>query len=123
MSDARLSALSPAAPVFRRGDRSSAVTEIRQFGGESIQVARRLRAMLENLIQTLPEARSALLRQELELLHRSTERFFPDPEYRSRADVADYQGVGGTPGGRFGPADRGRGFDVTGKECGPECRS
>ena len=30
MSDARLSALPPAAPVFRRGDRSSAVTEIRQ---------------------------------------------------------------------------------------------
>ena len=30
-----------------------AVTEIRHFGGASIQVARRLRAMLENLIQTL----------------------------------------------------------------------
>ena len=29
MSDARLSALSPAAPVFRRGDRSPAVSEIR----------------------------------------------------------------------------------------------
>ncbi len=36
-----------------------AVTEIRQFGGSSIQVARRLRAMLENLIQTLPEVRAA----------------------------------------------------------------
>src|SRR5262249_5090172 len=32
-----------------------AVTEIRQFGGSSIQIARRLRAMLENLIETLPE--------------------------------------------------------------------
>src|SRR5439155_3731678 len=42
-----------------------AVTEIRQFGGASIQVARRLRAMLENLIQTLPEEWTALLRQEL----------------------------------------------------------
>ncbi len=30
MSDARLSALSPASPVFRRGDRGPAVTEIRQ---------------------------------------------------------------------------------------------
>ena len=55
-----------------------AVTEIRHFGGESIQVARRLRAMLENLIQTLPEQRAPLLRQELNLLHRSAERFFPN---------------------------------------------
>ena len=37
-----------------------AVTEIRHFGGESIQVARRLRAMLENLLETVPdELRSA----------------------------------------------------------------
>ena len=77
-----------------------AVTEIRQFGGESIQVARRLRAMLENLIQTLPEARSALLRQELKMLHRSAERFFPEPEDRSLADIGDFQGVGGTHGNR-----------------------
>jgi uncharacterized membrane protein len=75
-----------------------AVTEIRHFGGESIQVARRLRAMLENLIQTLPEERAALLRQELRLLHRSAERFFPEPEDRALADVSDVQGVGGTSG-------------------------
>ena len=31
-----------------------AVTEIRHFGGSSIQIARRLRALLEDLIQTLP---------------------------------------------------------------------
>jgi uncharacterized membrane protein len=72
------------------------VTEIRHFGGESIQVARRLRAMLENLIQMLPEARSTLLRQELLLLHRSAERFFPEPEDRALAEVPDFQGVGGT---------------------------
>ena len=52
--------------------------------------------MLENLIQTLPETRAALLRQELSLLHRSAERFFPEPEDRSLADVGDLQGVGGT---------------------------
>jgi uncharacterized membrane protein len=71
-----------------------AVTEIRHFGGESIQVARRLRAMLENLIQTLPEQRVPLLRQELSLLQRSAERFFPEPEDRALADVSDSQGVG-----------------------------
>ena len=70
-----------------------AVTEIRHFGGESIQVARRLRAMLENLIETLPDERPAAA-QELSLLHRSAERFFPDPEDRAMAEISDFQGVG-----------------------------
>ncbi len=72
-----------------------AVTEIRQFGGTSIQIARRLRAMLENLIQTVPAERAALLRQELTVLQRSAERLFPDPEDRALAVVSDFQGVGG----------------------------
>lgn len=72
-----------------------AVTEIRHFGSESIQIARRLRAMLENLIQTLPQERMAILRKELVLLHRSAERFFSDPEDRALAEVSDFQGVGG----------------------------
>ena len=75
-----------------------AVTEIRQFGGSSIQVARRLRAMLENLIQTLPESRAPPLHQELRLLHRSAERFFTEPEDRALAEVSDSQGVGGKNG-------------------------
>jgi uncharacterized membrane protein len=73
-----------------------AVTEIRQFGSASIQIARRLRAMLENLIRTLPEARAAPLRLELVKLKRSAERFFQEPEDRALADVSDSQGVGGT---------------------------
>ncbi len=75
-----------------------AVTEIRHYGRESIQIARRLRAMLENLIQTLPEERAPLLQQELNLLHRSTERFFTEPEDKALADVSDSQGVGGRYG-------------------------
>jgi len=75
-----------------------AVTEIHQFGGASIQIARRLRAMLENLIQTLPEERATSLRQELKLLQRSAERFFTEPEDRALADISDFQGVGGKPG-------------------------
>jgi uncharacterized membrane protein len=85
-----------------------AVTEIRQFGGESIQIARRLRAMLENLIQTLPESRGALLRQELSLLHRSAERFFAEPEDRLLADISDFQGVGGKNGERQARRDASR---------------
>lgn len=74
---------------------SLAVTEIRHYGGSSIQVARRLRAMLENLIQTVPQERALLLRQELSLLHRSAERCFNEPEDRALAAVSDSQGIGG----------------------------
>jgi uncharacterized membrane protein len=72
-----------------------AVTEIRQFGGESIQIVRRLRAMLENLIAVLPPPRTDLLRKELMVLHRSSERRFADPEDRELAGISDAQGVGG----------------------------
>jgi uncharacterized membrane protein len=71
-----------------------AVTEIRQFGGASIQVARRLRAMLENLIETLPEVRKPILRNELSLLERSAKRFFLEPEDKALAEVSDSKGVG-----------------------------
>jgi uncharacterized membrane protein len=73
-----------------------AVTEIRQFGGSSIQVARRLRAMLEDLIRTLPEERAPPLLRELKLLKNSSERYFLEPEDRVLADVSDSQGMGGT---------------------------
>jgi uncharacterized membrane protein len=78
---------------------SLAVTEIRHFGGDSIQVARRLRAMLENLIENLPEQRKPLLRQELSLLKRKVDRTFSDPEDLARADTGDSQGMGGSPPG------------------------
>jgi uncharacterized membrane protein len=73
-----------------------AVTEIRQFGRDSIQVVRRMRAMLENLIDTVSPHRAALLRAELELLDRGVERDFRDPEDRVRAASADSLGVGGS---------------------------
>ena len=72
-----------------------AVTEIRQYGRESLQVTRRLNAMLESLIAILPSERASLLRQELTILHRSAVRFFPDPEDLALADMSDPQGVGG----------------------------
>jgi uncharacterized membrane protein len=73
-----------------------AVTEIRQFGGSSIQIVRRLRAMLENLVETLPEKRIELLRQQLTLLQRTADRFFLEPEERLMAAAGDSQGMGGT---------------------------
>lgn len=72
-----------------------AVTEIRHYGGQSIQVVRRLRAMLENLIETLPEERTRLLHQEMNVLQRTAERHFLEPEDRTLAAASDSQGVGG----------------------------
>jgi uncharacterized membrane protein len=72
-----------------------AITEIRQYGRDSIQIMRRLRAMLENLIETLPERRAPLLRQELSLLVSSSKRIFPDLDDQILADIADLQGMGG----------------------------
>jgi uncharacterized membrane protein len=73
-----------------------AITEIRQFGGGSIQVVRRMRAMLEDLIENLPDQRRGPLRQELTLLHRTVARHFPEPEDQALANESDVQGVGGT---------------------------
>jgi uncharacterized membrane protein len=73
---------------------SLAVTEIRHFGASSMQVVRRLRAMIEHLLNVLPDARKATLREELTLLERSTQRIFLDEEDRDRAQTGDLQGIG-----------------------------
>ena len=72
-----------------------AVTEIRQFGANSTQVVRRMRAMLENLIPLLPSHRSAVLRRELDLLKSTVDRGFAVLADRERADLPDFQGLGG----------------------------
>ena len=74
---------------------SLAVTEIRQFGANSTQVVRRMRAMLENLIPLLPPNRSSVLRQELELLKSTVDQGFVILQDRIRADLPDFQGLGG----------------------------
>jgi uncharacterized membrane protein len=73
-----------------------AASEIRCYGTGSIQVARRLRAMLEHLLRTLPEARREALQQELLMLQESVERGFSDLRERRMAGVSDMQGVGGS---------------------------
>jgi uncharacterized membrane protein len=72
--------------------------EIRLYGAENFQVARRLRAMLENLQQALPEARWPALRQELELLDLTLERFNMLPGDLAVARTADLQGLGASLG-------------------------
>jgi len=70
-------------------------TEIRHYGHESIQVQRRLRAMLEDLIATLPGNRRPVLCKELSLLTTSSKRSFPDSDDQALADSGDLQGIGG----------------------------
>ena len=75
-----------------------ACTEIRHCGAGSIQVMRRMRSMLENLMQTLPPHRHAELRQQLELLDRTIEGQYVFPEDRALARIPDPQGLGGALG-------------------------
>ena len=71
-------------------------TEIRQYGRDSIQVQRRLRAMLNELIEVLPERRAPILRKELALLGTSSRRAFPDLDDQELAESGDLQGIGGS---------------------------
>jgi uncharacterized membrane protein len=71
-------------------------TEIRQYGRDSIQVQRRLRAMLEDLVDTLPERRQEILKKELALLGTSLRRNFLDLDDQALAEAGDLQGIGGS---------------------------
>ena len=76
-----------------------AVSEIRLYGLSSIQVPRRLSAMLEHLSEVLPESRSPALNRELLLLGRGVTREFLDVADREMVSTGDRQGVGGTTSG------------------------
>jgi hypothetical protein len=56
-------------------------------------VERRLRALLEDLLASLPAPRLPALRRELELLDQAAAREFVG-EDRRRAAIGDYQGIG-----------------------------
>jgi uncharacterized membrane protein len=74
------------------------LTEIRHYGSNNMQIVRRLRAMIVNLMQTLPQHRHAALQQELRLLDHEIERHFKLPEDRALARIPDSQGLGGHSG-------------------------
>jgi len=73
-----------------------AFSEIRHYGASNLQVARRLRALLESLMEVLPESRVPALRREWQLLDRAVLRLFPFPEDLALARTPDPQGLGGT---------------------------
>lgn len=72
-----------------------AVSEIRLYGAGNFQIARRLRAMIGNLVESLSESRQPALRHELDLLDRTVQRVHHLPEDLALARQPDSQGLGG----------------------------
>ena len=62
-----------------------------------MQIARRLRAMILNLTDTLPAQHHSALRKELELLDRTIEKPYVLPEDLRLARIPDSQGLGESP--------------------------
>jgi uncharacterized membrane protein len=93
------------APVRRWEDfLALGVTEIREFGSTSIQVMRRMRAVLEKLRQEVrPENRDAVT-DEIARLEATVAASFSGSVDLGWAGIADRQGMGGPD--RLGPVDR-----------------
>ena len=75
-----------------------AATEIRCYGASSIQVMRRMRALLEELHDEVREEHRPAIDEELARLDATVARNFGDSVDIDRAQVADPQGIGGRSG-------------------------
>ena len=70
--------------------------EIRANGASSVQVARRLRAMIENVATSLPAHRRTALYEERDRLDRALEPLYDQPFDLALARIPDSQGLGGS---------------------------
>ncbi len=68
--------------------------EIRFCGANSVQVMRRMNALVKNLLTILPAERHAALHHWEERLQGTVERTFKDADEKQDASVADRQGLG-----------------------------
>jgi len=73
-----------------------AFDEIRYYGATSIQVMRRMKALVNELISLLPEERRPALRRWQERIQSSVERSFSDRDDKLEASAEDRQGFGST---------------------------
>jgi uncharacterized membrane protein len=73
-----------------------AFDEIRFYGSNSIQVMRRMKAVVNELISILPEVRRPALRNWQERLQTTVDRSFRDRQDKLDASVGDRQGLGNT---------------------------
>ncbi|MDH3724813.1 MAG: DUF2254 domain-containing protein, partial [Thermoleophilia bacterium] len=69
------------------------MTEIRRDGAGSVQVERRLRALLLDLLEVAPTRRRAALEDQLARLDESVKQTYSENE-RPVAEIPDYQGIG-----------------------------
>ena len=84
-----------------------ALDEIRYCGASSIQVMRRMRALLLDLMKSAPPERLPALERYLERVDNGIRRAFEDgagPQGRSRAGPPGARPVAGTPGMSAGPS-------------------
>jgi uncharacterized membrane protein len=73
---------------------SIALDETRFFGVSSVQVARRLRALLEDLREAVPAPRRPAVEQQLAMLEASIGGSYGEPAERELARTRDRQGIG-----------------------------
>ncbi|WP_019853900.1 DUF2254 domain-containing protein [Actinopolyspora mortivallis] len=73
---------------------SLALDETRQFGAGSLQVSRRLLALLRGLLETVPSYRAPAVEAQLELVRAGARRAFSDEPDREAATTIDPQGLG-----------------------------
>jgi uncharacterized membrane protein len=73
-----------------------ACSEIRAYGASNVQIARRLRAMIELLLASLPAHRHAALLAQRSRLDAAIEKRFAMPEDLALARIPDSQGLGGS---------------------------
>jgi uncharacterized membrane protein len=71
-----------------------ALTEIRHYGGGSVQVSRRLHALYDHLLAEVDEPARARVEHERRLLVRALAAAFPDPEDQAVAARPDRLGLG-----------------------------
>ncbi len=74
-----------------------AIEEIRLLGAGQLQISRRLRFLLEDLLTIAPPARRGELEHQLSLLRASVVRGFPSRDERASAEAASPQGNGPQP--------------------------
>ena len=79
---------------------SVACTEIRCYGAGNVQIARRLRAMFDDLMASLPAYRHHALDQQSRGLTRMLESLYLVPDDIALARLPDLQGLGGSWGAR-----------------------
>lgn len=75
---------------------SLACDEIRHYGKTSVQIQRRMRSMLQDVMELVPEERREPVAAQLRLLDEAAERHLDTAYDRASAKQADEQGLGGT---------------------------